>query len=92
MNQYEAVLLAMKQNGGYATLGQLYQSAPKIPESKWGTKTPFATIRRIVQEHDEFFKIRPGLWALTSEKEKVLRECFLSQFVANFSIRRMLAI
>ena len=73
MKQYEAVILAMKQNGGYATLGQLYQTAPKIPGSTWGTKTPFATIRRIVQEHDEFFKIRSGLWALTSEKEKVLR-------------------
>lgn len=73
MKQHEAVIEAMKQNGGYATLGQLYQTAPKIPGSKWGTKTPFATIRRIVQEHNEFFKIRPGLWALTSEKEKVLR-------------------
>src|SRR5258705_10583300 len=60
MKQHEAVILAMKQNGGYATLGQLYQTAPKISGSKWGTKTPFATIRRIVQEHDEFFKIRSG--------------------------------
>jgi hypothetical protein len=73
MKQYEAVILAMKQNGGYATLGQLYQAAPKIPDCKWGTKTPFASIRRIVQTHDEFFKVRSGLWALTSEKEKVLR-------------------
>ena len=73
MKQHEAVILAMKQNGGYATLGQLYQTAPKISGSKWGTKTPFASIRRIVQQHDEFFKIRPGLWALTSEKDKVLR-------------------
>lgn len=72
MKQYEAVILAMKQNGGYATLGQLYQSAPKIQGSVWGTKTPFASIRRIVQTHNEFFKIRPGLWALTSEKERVL--------------------
>ena len=76
MKQHEAVLLAMKQNGGYATLGQLYQTAPKIPGCTWGTKTPFATIRRIVQEHEEFFKIRPGLWALTSEKEKVLTYIF----------------
>ncbi len=73
MKQHEAVILAMKQNGGYATLGQLYQTAPKIPGSEWGTKTPFASIRRIVQQHNEFFKVRPGLWALTSEKEKVLR-------------------
>lgn len=73
MKQHEAVILAMKQNGGYATLGQLYQSAPRISGSTWGTKTPFASIRRIVQQHDDFFKIRPGLWALTSEKDKVLR-------------------
>jgi len=63
----------MKQNGGYATLGQLYQIAPNIPGSEWKTKTPFASIRRIVQVRDEFFKIRPGLWALTSEKENVMR-------------------
>jgi hypothetical protein len=73
MKQHEAVIEAMKQSGGYATLGQLYQSAVKIPGCEWKTKTPFATIRRIVQTHDEFFKIRPGLWALTSEKEKVMR-------------------
>lgn len=73
MKQHEAVILAMKQNGGYATLGQLYQAAPKIPGSDWsGTKNPFANIRRIVQKHEEFFKIRPGLWALTAEKEKVM--------------------
>ncbi|GAB4419609.1 MAG: hypothetical protein Kow002_07390 [Anaerolineales bacterium] len=73
MKQYEAVIEALKQNGGYATLGQLYQDALKIPDCEWKTKTPFASIRRIVQVRDEFFKIRPGLWALSSEKEKVLR-------------------
>lgn len=78
MKQHEAVFLAMKQNGGYATLGQLYQSAPKIPGSTWGTKTPFASIRQIVQKHDEFFKIRPGLWGLTAEKEKIM-SLFLDQ-------------
>jgi hypothetical protein len=73
MKQYEAVILAMQQNGGYATLGQLYEAAPKIPDCEWKTRTPFASIRRIVQTHDEFFKVRPGLWALSSEKAKVLR-------------------
>jgi hypothetical protein len=71
MKQHEAVIEAMKQNGGYATLGKLYQTAPKIPGSKWKTKTPFASIRRIVQTHSEFFKIRSGLWGLTSEKDKI---------------------
>ena len=73
MKQHEAVILAMQQNGGYATLGQLYQKAPKIPDCQWGTKTPFASIRRIVQTHEEFFKVRPGLWALTANKERVLQ-------------------
>jgi hypothetical protein len=73
MKQFEAVIQVMKEIGGYATLGQLYQAVPKISDCKWETKTPFASIRRIVQTHEEFFKIRPGLWALTSEKQKVLR-------------------
>lgn len=73
MKQHEAVILAMRQAGGYATLGQLYQTAPGIPGCEWKTKTPFASIRRIVQTHAEFFKIRPGLWALTAEKQRVLK-------------------
>ncbi len=72
MKQYEAVIEAMKQNGGYATLGQLYQDALKVPNCEWKTKTPFASIRRIVQTRDEIFKIRAGLWALESEREKVM--------------------
>jgi hypothetical protein len=71
MKQHEAVIRAMAENGGYATLGHLYRTATRIPGSKWGTKTPFASIRRIVQEHPAFFKIRPGLWALESERERI---------------------
>ena len=66
MKQYEAVIEAMKQHGGYATLGQLYQTAPNIPGSEWKTKTPFASIRRIVQVRDDFFKSRSGFFAFTS--------------------------
>jgi len=42
----------------------------------WKTKTPFASIRRIVQDERFFFKIRPGLWALKSYKEKLPPEIF----------------
>jgi hypothetical protein len=73
MKQHEAVIRAMKENGGYATLGYLYRAATRIPESNWGTKTPFASIRRIVQEHPAFFKIKPGLWALESERERIMQ-------------------
>ena len=64
MNQPEAVIEAMRQNGGYATFGDLNHLALQVPGVHWGTKTPFASIRRIVQKRPEFFKVRPGLWAL----------------------------
>lgn len=77
MKQHEAVIQAMRESGGYATLGHLYRTATRVPGSQWGTKTPFASIRRIVQEHEEFFKIRPGLWALTSQRDEVLTKLAL---------------
>lgn len=71
MKQYEAVIKVMEENGGFATLGYLYQKALKVPNVQWKTKTPFASIRRIVQDDRFFFKIRPGLWALKSFKGKL---------------------
>lgn len=71
MNQREAVIEVMKTNGGYATLGQLYAEVWKIPNVEWKTKTPFASIRRIVQDERFFFKIRPGLWALKDYKHRI---------------------
>ena len=61
----------MKQNGGYATLGFLNQEVLKVAGPVWKTKTPFASIRRIVQDPRFFFKIRPGLWALNEYKDKL---------------------
>lgn len=69
MYQYEAVEQVMEENGGYATLKHLYENAPHVEGSEWGTKTPNASIRRIVQRRDEFFKIRPGLWALEARRD-----------------------
>lgn len=66
MKQYEAVIFAIEQLGGQATLAELYREVMKITECHWGTKTPFASIRRIVQTRPEIFKVRPGLWALRS--------------------------
>ncbi|MCK4593288.1 hypothetical protein KAU45_02210 [bacterium] len=71
MRQYEAVIKIMEENGGYATLGFLNQHVLKIGGCEWKTKTPFASIRRIVQDERFFFKIRPGLWALKALKEKL---------------------
>lgn len=74
MNQQEAVTQALKANGGYATLGHLYQTALKVPGVSWGTKTPFASIRRIVQTNPKIFRIKPGLWALEEYREAVLQK------------------
>jgi hypothetical protein len=78
VKQHEAVIQAMRENGGYATLGQLYRTAIRIEGCRWGTKTPFASIRRIVQTHSkDFFRIKPGLWALVSERGAVLSKLAL---------------
>lgn len=68
MKQYESVIRVMENQGGFATLGKLYQA---VDVSDWKTKTPFASIRRIVQDERYFFKIKPGLWALKSHRHKL---------------------
>ena len=73
MNQHEVVIKTMEKNGGYATLGFLNQS---VNVSSWKTSTPFASIRRIVQDERFFFKIRPGLWALRTYKNKLPENIF----------------
>ena len=71
MKQRDAVIQVMEENGGFATLSHLYQHALNVKGSKWGTKTPYNSIRRIVQEEKYFFKIEPGLWALNSYKDRL---------------------
>ncbi len=78
MKQFEAVIKIMEKNGGYATLGFLNQEVFKIKDCEWKTKTPFASIRRIVQDKRYFFKIRPGLWALNAYRDKLPAEIFPS--------------
>ena len=74
MKQHETVIKVMEGNGGFATLGYLYQNVLKDSNCKWKTKTPFASIRRIVQDERFFFKIKPGLWALKTHKDEVLKQ------------------
>lgn len=71
MKQKDYVINAMVKNGGYATFQQLNQL---VDFNTWGTKTPFASIRRIVQTNDEFFKVQPGLWALKKYENDVLKK------------------
>lgn len=71
MKQHEAVIIALEKMGGQATLADLYRETMKVEGCKWETKTPFASIRRIVQKRPEIFKVRPGLWALKSYQKKL---------------------
>jgi len=71
MKQYEAVIQTLEKLGGQATLAQLYHEVMKVEGVKWGTRTPFASIRRIVQTRPEIFKVRPGLWALRAYKDRL---------------------
>ncbi|MBQ1209833.1 MAG: hypothetical protein IIX64_05125 [Bacteroidales bacterium] len=64
MKQYEAVILTLERLGGIATLGEINQNIFKVDDCIWKTKTPFASIRRIVQENPDIYKIKPGLYAL----------------------------
>jgi hypothetical protein len=48
MKQYEAVIIALEKLGGQATLADLYRETMKVESAQWATKTPFASIRRIV--------------------------------------------
>lgn len=71
MTQREAVIKTLERLGGIATLGTLYQEVFKITECIWKTKTPFASIRQIVQLAPEIYKIKPGLWALESHRKEL---------------------
>ena len=58
MKQYEAVIETLDKLGGVATLGDLNSEVFKIQECEWKTKTPFASIRRIVQQTKGIYKIK----------------------------------
>ena len=69
--QEHQVIETMRKEGGYATLRRLNEI---VDFSTWKTKTPEATVRRIVQDSKQIFKIQPGLWALEEFREEVLRK------------------
>ncbi len=71
MKQNDAVILTLEKLGGVATLGQLNQEVFKIKDCEWKTKTPFASIRRIVQLDENIFKIKPGLYGLKKMKAEI---------------------
>lgn len=71
MTQEQQVIDTLRNQGGYATLRRLNEV---MDFSTWKTKTPEASVRRIVQISDAIFRIQPGLWALEESRDKVLKK------------------
>lgn len=71
ITQEQQVITALREQGGYATLRRLNEI---VDFTGWKTLTPEASVRRIVQQSNEIFKIQPGLWALEEVREQVLRK------------------
>ena len=71
ITQEKQLIDALRREGGYATLQRLNEI---VDISAWKTKTPEASIRRIVQDSKQIFRIQPGLWALEDSRDEVLRK------------------
>ena len=68
--QWMQVVTALRQLGGIATLSQLNRCllAPDGVATQWATKTPEATIRRIVRNTPEHIHVlKPGLYCLLEQ-------------------------
>ena len=65
------VIEALRQEGGFATFRRLNEI---LDFTSWKTKTPEASVRRIVQNSHEIFRIKPGLWALEEMRAEVLKK------------------
>ena len=70
------VIKKLREEGGFATLRKLNEV---LDFSSWKTKTPEASIRRIVQNSNQIFRIQPGLWALEEMREQVLKKFKLKE-------------
>ncbi|MBQ6237881.1 MAG: hypothetical protein IJK07_06655 [Bacteroidales bacterium] len=79
MTQAQAVIVTIEKLGGVATLNQINQHIFEIEDCVWGTKTPFASVRRIVQLTKGIYKIKPGLYALESHRKQLELEGIIEQ-------------
>ena len=83
MTQAQAVIETIEALGGIATLNQINQNIFKIKDCVWKTKTPFASIRRIVQLTEGIYKIKPGLYALETHRKRLEIEGIIVQTEKN---------
>ena len=74
MTQAQAVIETIDKLGGIATLNQINQHVFEVEDCVWKTKTPFASVRRIVQQTKGIYKIKPGLYALEAYRKQLEQE------------------
>lgn len=74
MTQAQAVRETLRKLGGVATLKDIYKHIHEIDDCKWNTKTPDATIRRIVQQDSEILRLKAGYYMLVEFRDKMMRE------------------
>ena len=74
MTQSQAVIETIDKLGGIATLNQINCHVFEVEDCVWKTKTPFASVRRIVQQTKGIYKIKPGLYALESYRKQLEQE------------------
>ena len=79
MTQAQAVIETIEALGGIATLTQINQKIFEIKDCNWGTKTPFASIRRIVRHTKGIYPIKKGLYALESHRKQLEQEGIIVQ-------------
>ena len=79
MTQAQAVIETIDMLGGVATLNQINQHIFEITDCQWRTKTPFASVRRIVQQTAGIYKIKPGLYALETHRQALENNGILVQ-------------
>lgn len=83
MTQTQAVIEAIESLGGIAPLGKIYEVALQIGDCRWGTKTPQATIRRIVRHTDGIYVVRKGLYALEAHRHQLEANGIVAVTTAN---------
>jgi len=83
MTQAQAVIETIDKLGGIATLNQINQHIFEIEDCVWKTKTPFASVRRIVQQTAGIYKIKPGLYALETYRKQLEQDGIMVQTEKN---------
>lgn len=83
MTQAQAVIETIEALGGIATLTQINQKIFEIKDCKWGTRTPYASIRRIVRHTKGIYPIKQGLYALESHRKQLEQDGIFEQTEKN---------